>query len=86
MNIEQNDDKLISAPRGLYELRSEWEEYRDRVKSTRKQDLRDKALYGQFFRQTEDLSNENNWLWLKRGSQKGSGSSDYGLSGTSDKN
>ena len=59
---------MISAARGLYELRSESEEeYRDRVKSARKQDLRDKALHGQFFRQTDDLSNENNWLWLKNG-------------------
>ena len=33
-DIEQSDEKLISAVRGLYELRSESEEeYRDRVKS-----------------------------------------------------
>ena len=69
--IEQNDEKLISAARGLYELRSESEQqYRDRVKSARKQDLRDKALHGQFFRQAEDLPNENNWLWLKNGALK----------------
>ena len=62
---------MISATRGLYEQRSESEEeYRDRVKSARKQDLRDKALHGQFFGQTEDLSNENNWLRLKNGALK----------------
>ena len=35
--IEQNDEKLISVARGLYEQRSKSEEeYRDRVKSARK--------------------------------------------------
>ena len=40
------------------------------MKSTRKQDLRDKALHGQFFRKTEDLADENSWLWLRNGALK----------------
>ena len=41
--IDQSDEKLISAARRLYESSSE-SEYRNGVKSTRKQDQRDKAL------------------------------------------
>ena len=40
------------------------------MKSVRKQGLRDKALHGQFFGQTENVSNENNWLWLKNAALK----------------
>ena len=62
-------------------LRSAWEEglikededpqvYRERTSKSRLDEWQNKPMYGQFLRQTKDMSSNDAWQWLQRGKLK----------------
>ena len=67
----QNEDRLIVAARGNnMAARDKEEEFKKRKREERKTEWREKPLHGQHLRQTESISSEGSWLWLKIGKMK----------------
>ena len=69
--VSQNEDRLIVAARGndMAERDNE-EEFKKRKREERKTEWRETPLHGQHLRQTESISSEGSWLWLKIGKMK----------------
>ena len=66
--VSQNEDRLIVAARGIdMAERDNEEEFKKRKREERKTEWREKSLHGQHLRQTESISSECSWLWLKIG-------------------
>ena len=62
-------------------LRSAWEEslikkdedpqvYKEKTSKSQMEDRQNKPMHGQFRRQTKDLSSNDTWKWLKRGTSR----------------
>ena len=63
--IEKSGGRLITASRNNTDnTRSK------RTKITRKQKWEEKQLYGHFKRLTNDVSDEQTWMWLRKGNLK----------------
>ena len=45
-------------------------EFKKRKKEERRTEVKEKALYGQFFRQKQECRYEERWRWLKAGELK----------------
>ena len=59
--------ELIACRNGQNVVTQGVAEYKRKKKSERQNELTEKALHGQYFRQTKGLGTEESWLWLKSG-------------------
>ena len=70
--VRESEEKLLVAARGDTEdeqLETE-NEFKRRNRQERKTNWKEKVMHGQFLRQTEDVADKDQWLWLKDGSLK----------------
>ena len=74
--VKMSGEKLISAARGADEV-TDWEaaiesknDFKKRKKQERQNNWKAKMLHGQFIKQTENLADEQQWMWLKDGTLK----------------
>lgn len=70
--VESSLEEFLVAARNVSD-RGEVEDvkiFKERKKGERSRKWREKPLYGQFIRQTDEFSKEERWLWLKEGSLK----------------
>ena len=71
MYVQSSEEDLLKAVReevtGSQETATSFK-VRRRAENT--QEWKEKPLYAQFVRETEDQSNEETWSWLKQGSLK----------------
>ena len=74
--VKMSEERLISAAKGADEA-TDWEatieskcEFKNRKKRERQNNWKGKMLHGQFIRQTENLADEQQWMWLKDGTLK----------------
>ena len=74
--VKMSDERFISAARGTDEV-TDWEaaiesknDFKKRKKHERQNNWKAKTLHGQFIRQTENLADEQQWMWLKDGTLK----------------
>ena len=69
--LSQSDERLIIAARREKVTSSESEEgFKLRMKMERKSEWKEKALYGQHLRQTENIASRDSWIWLTKGNLK----------------
>ena len=70
--VKESKEKLLVAARGdteNEELETE-NEFKRKSRQERKANWKEKVMHGQFLRQTEDVTNRDQWLWLQEGSLK----------------
>ena len=74
--VKMSEERLISAAKGADEA-TDWEAtieskcgFKNRKKRERQNNWKGKMLHGQFIRQTENLADEQQWMWLKDGTLK----------------
>ena len=65
--VQSTEEDLLKAVR---EEVTGSQETTTRGRAENIQEWKEKSLYGQFVRETEDQSNEETWSWLKQGSLK----------------
>ena len=66
--ISLSEERLLVAARSGEEGNGEdVEDFKKRKKTERWTELREKALHGQHFRQTDSISSKETWTWLQKG-------------------
>ena len=68
--VQENEEKLIIATRTPEDISETAKGFKSRRAKERKQDWTDKALHGQFLRQTEGVASNDMWEWLSKGGIK----------------
>ena len=68
--IQESEEKLITAARKPEDIVETAKGFKSRRAKERKQDWTDKALHGQFLRQTEAVASKDTWEWLSKGGIK----------------
>ena len=68
--IQESEEKLISAARKLEQVSESAKEFKSRRAKECRQNWIDKAMHGQFIRQTEAVAAKETWAWLSRGGIK----------------
>ena len=68
--IQESEEKLISAARKPEHVLESAKEFKSRRAKECRQNWTDKALHGQFLRQTEAVAGKETWAWLSRGGIK----------------
>ena len=64
--VRNSCERLLVAARQIEDCQGESvKDFRNRKKIERKQEWKDKALHGQFLRQTDDETGKERWMWLK---------------------
>ena len=65
--VQQSDELLHASVRAAVKESETVKEFKKRRKEERRTELKEKALHGQFFRQTQECRDEETWRWLKAG-------------------
>ena len=69
--VQSSEDQLLKAVREEDSSSQETAtSFKARRRAENTQERKEKPLYGQFARETEDQSDEDTWTWLKQGSLK----------------
>ena len=67
----QSDERFIIAARREIDTPSENEEmFKQRMKTERKSEWKEKALHRQHLRQTENIASKDSWIWHTKGNLK----------------
>ena len=70
--VNNSTERLLSSLRIIEDdefIESE-ADVKKRKRTERKENWKEKTLHGQFLRQTDDITGEDRWLWLKQGNLK----------------
>ena len=66
--VSASEERLLVAARGGAERTSESvEEFKRRRREDRLREFREKALHGQYLRQTDAVASKESWTWLQKG-------------------
>ena len=70
--VKGSEEKILIAARKVNEINEEETvtEFKERKQNERRERWKDKTLHGQYLRQTENVAEQNRWIWLKKAGLK----------------